>query len=166
MRYMEAMLRAGLGRSYGRSGDDTTDCARFVLEVLELVHPNAPWTPEIRRDLLISHGEADRPWSPIDALDALGVDRRGPSGGRGWYLLQGWSGLATPRNTAGAPHAPMITPASRGHQWFVRLDEVERCLVVEATTSGKPWCRSSTWADEVLRFDGVVAVHLGLEVAV
>jgi len=132
----------GLGRTYGHApGDEELNCVRFTLATLRAAFPSAPWTRDAERDLLISHGDAGRPFSPLDAVEALEVGRRvvAPMPGF-WHLVQSWRRLTDGR----------IPPADgrvNGHAWLWYAVDEEAGWILEATSGTSDWLRPSRWAD-------------------
>lgn len=131
-----AVLLHGLGRRYGRAGDDTTDCVRLVVDVLDEVLPEQ-LTPEQRRDLLIAHDDPDRPWSGIEVLAELGhPELAQPWPGR-VHVCQRWTGL---------DDQGRITGESRGHAYlYVTGPHADVGLVLEATDRDHRWAWEADW---------------------
>ena len=158
-RMLHAIADVGLGRRYGHTGDDTADCVRFVLAVLDQVYPGKLGATG-RRDVLISHGDAERPWSPVSALITAGIARvpgNKVDYGR-WHVCQGWNGLTGGR----------ISSTSSGHCWLWRggVSNGQAGWIYQASTSNPAeWVARRTWADQAARFVSGVSVAALVELA-
>ena len=118
------------GRHYGpRMRDGQVNCSTFAESFLEGRYPRADIGAE-HEALMIMGSD---PWSPVHAVERLGIGRmvEAPQPGR-LHLVQGWTGLEGGR----------IVKRSRGHTllWGETLGPLAdpRGLVMEANVS-LPW---------------------------
>jgi hypothetical protein len=130
---LESALRHGLGRVYSAHSTDprTTDCVRYVVEILEDLY--GPLGRTTRRDILISHGDLGRPWSGVEALVRIGAGREVDRPPEGWAFVQRWSGLRDGRIMPGT---------ARGHAFLFRGRDG---LIIEASPARGDWCRRVSW---------------------
>jgi hypothetical protein len=124
------------GRTYGPA-KTATDCVRATLAILEAAH--GPLSATERKDILISHGDRTRPWSPIEAVaaklgGASGARPELPMPGR-WHLFQGWRVLD---GGTRIPDVAILGP--NGHAGFFWYEGATGAVfVVNANVGTKPW---------------------------
>lgn len=96
---------------------ERTDCSTLTAWSLARVYPSARWTVAAYQDLQIQ--DAARPWSPIEALERLGVAQEvtAPTPHR-WHLVQSWRSLK---------------PLEGGHARLAYVDR-DHVRVLESTT--------------------------------
>lgn len=145
-----AALRELGGRSYGRSGDSTTDCSRFVGAVLLDVFGGV--VREHWADLMIMDGS--RPWSDVDAIEAMGIGCVGELVPGRWHVVQGW------RRLTRQGHVPE-GGGINGHVWLwyePATPEVGNAEIVQATPTKPPWCGPRDWALQIAPFKAGVRI--------
>lgn len=131
----------------GASKDPTTtDCSRFAFAVL--VDTFGEHVREKHGDLHIV--DASRPFSNVDAIEALGIGRivETPVPGR-FHYFQGWKGLS---------------PLKSGHTtlWFeAPVPLANECFVLQATPLKPPWVEYRTWAKHSARWNFTRLAVLG-----
>lgn len=96
---------------------ERTDCSTLTAWVLARVYPSARWTVAAYQDLQIQ--DAARPWSPIEAVERLGLGQEATTPTRHrWHLCQSWGSLS---------------PLQGGHARLVYVDR-DHVRVLESTT--------------------------------
>lgn len=137
------------GRAYGPNTTDT-DCVRATLATLERRY--GAFTLRNEQDVLISHGDLSRPWSPLDGVEAdvPGCERvDAPLPGR-VHLFQGWRVL----NDGHIPSPPVKGP--NGHAGFLYADADRDLLgfvtIINANVAPRVWVEHPTWEDFEARY--------------
>jgi len=108
-RFLWSALDVGLGRSYGRTGEDTQDCVRFVVSTLRGMYPGIDMTPH--SDVLHLNGQSVGSLANMERLEDLGVGARVQDCDEpGVYALQCWRG--------GSGHAFFLIRRRSGALWL------------------------------------------------
>lgn len=130
----------GLGRSYGHTGDDTQDCIRFQVAVIDLLYPGAL---DGHHDVLHLNGQPIGSLANMETLIQLGVaDEAATADDRGVYALQGWNG-------------------GRGHAIFlIRRPDDGSLWVMDFTTATTDGLRPAEWREIVRKWPTRLLVKL------
>lgn len=130
LRILEAALDVGLGRKYGHTENDQTNCVTFAEGVLQAAFPEINWAP-LHSDLMI--GDAGRPFSNVEALVSSGFrEVIFPTPGTFSYC-QGWRSIEPLRGHCfffWRPPVPFDTPS----------------MILEATNATSDWYRPCRWS--------------------
>lgn len=112
------------------------DCSSFTSYVMATVFPDGHWTRARYAELQIF--DAERPWSPLSAVEYAGVGSRIPGPVKGaWALCQAWVDASTRDGDS----------VSGGHARIVYCDpeDEDQILVLESTSRssiGPRWTRT------------------------
>jgi len=133
---LEAALDVGLGRRYGHTGDDQTDCVQFAEAILIRAFPDVDWAP-LHSAMMI--GAVADLFSNVDALIGVGFpETQAPAAGAFSYC-QGWRSLR-----------PL-----RGHcflWWQPAAPSVSASMILEATNATADWYRPAQWPDMAAKY--------------
>lgn len=130
----------GLGRSYGHTGDDTTDCIRFQFAVLRGVYPAVDF--DSHHKMLHLDGQPAGSLANMQKLLDLGVGTEAADASeKGVYVQQGWKGASG--------HAIILIRRGNGSLWIMDF--------TTATTDG---LRPIEWSDVTRRWPSRLLVKL------
>ena len=134
-RILEAALDVGLGRTYGHSGEDATDCVQFAEALLHVAYPALDWSGTHPSMMIM---DPTRLWSNVEQLVALGFrEASRPQPGR-WAYVQGW-------RSSGAGHCFL---------WWAQPSPVaDADRLLEATNATSDWYRPASWEEQRARYD-------------
>lgn len=140
---LEAWGAAVGGRTYGHSGEATTDCCRMVEAVLmDLYGRDLVWGEHAALMVM----DPAQPFSPVDACVRLGIGARVtlPTPGR-WHVCQGWRYLDD--------RGWVVQRSPNGHTWIwyeppmVMAPGADSLgLKVEANVR-RPWKTRAAWGE-------------------
>jgi len=129
------------GRTYGGRGEATTDCCRFVEQLLIALYGDHI-VAEHEALMVLDHSE---PYSPVDAVVRLGLGRVVDSPRFGsWHVVQAWRQLTA---SGGVPAG--VSPNGHTFLYYEPAGAVLGSGVVVEANVRRPFLYPSTWGDQI-----------------